>query len=349
MASTKQAPHEAHHAQHQLNGSVGGLARAKKLTPAERSAIARDAARGRWSKQKLQERFSGALTIGSIELPCAVLDTSQRVLTKTGIANAFSTSKKSPNTPAQDGELRPPAFLASTGIALHVSDSLRDKLANPLIYTNKQGILVHGYEAEVLPEICEAILDAHTAGDLKPNQLRIFDAAKALYKGLARIGIIGLVDEATGYQAERARDELARILEAYISAELLPWTKTFPDEFFRGVYKIHGWQFKEGTARPLYVGKFINRYVYDALPPGVLAELRERNPVQDNGRRRHKHFQHLTKTIGHPQLEEQIKQVITLLRISENKREFNRHYEKLHPQVGTQQPLPLDDWQDEVE
>jgi len=63
------------------------------------------------------------------------------------------------------------------------------------------------------------------------------------------VGVIALVDEATGYQQDRARDELNRILEAYISKELLPWTRRFPDDFFKHTFRLHGWEYKQGSMR----------------------------------------------------------------------------------------------------
>jgi hypothetical protein len=47
----------------------------------------------------------------------------------------------------------------------------------------------------------------------------------------ARVGIIALVDEATGYQEVRDHEALQEILKRYISEELLVWVRTFPMEF----------------------------------------------------------------------------------------------------------------------
>lgn len=77
-----------------------------------------------------------------------------------------------------------------------------------------------------------------------------------------------------------AKDALMKILEAYVNKALLPWTERFPSSFFKQIYRLHGWQFREGRTRgPRIVGKLINRLVYEQLPPGVLQELRQRNPV----------------------------------------------------------------------
>jgi hypothetical protein len=163
-------------------------------------------------------------------------------------------------------------------------------------------------------------------------------------KGLARVGIIALVDEATGYQEQRAKDELARILEAYVQEEYRPWTRMFPEEFFRQIYRIHGWPYKPGNAkRTPFCGHLINKYVYGELPPGVLDQLRKLNPTTNRGYRRHKHFQFLTADTGNEHLDRQIMTVITLMRISENKDELERYFARAFgkPIPMIQQRLPL--------
>jgi hypothetical protein len=43
-----------------------------------------------------------------------------------------------------------------------------------------------------------------------PRRSNIADQCEALVRGFARVGIIALVDKATGYQKDRARDALAK-------------------------------------------------------------------------------------------------------------------------------------------
>ena len=62
-------------------------------------------------------------------------------------------------------------------------------------------------------------------------------------RAFARVGITALVDEATGYQYEREHDELQKILKAYISEELLPWQKRFPDIFYKELFRLNGWNY----------------------------------------------------------------------------------------------------------
>ena len=48
----------------------------------------------------------------------------------------------------------------------------------------------------------------------------------------AKVGLIALIDEATGYQYERETDALQIKLRTFIAAELREWEKTFPDELW---------------------------------------------------------------------------------------------------------------------
>ena len=69
--------------------SRGGQARAKSLSPSERSAIARKAARERWSSQVLPAICGSAdnpLSIGGVEIECYVLEDGTRVVTQRSCA-----------------------------------------------------------------------------------------------------------------------------------------------------------------------------------------------------------------------------------------------------------------------
>ena len=140
----------------------------------------------------------------------------------------------------------------------------------------------------------------------------------------------------------RDRDALNMILEAYIAKELLPWAKQFPDEFYRQLFRLRGWQYSPMTVkRPQYVGKLTNELIYDKLPPGVLNELREKNPRTAKGHRKHKFHQFLTEDIGHPHLGKQIASVVTLMRISPNWRKFYDMFKQAFPKSGDQLFLDL--------
>ena len=207
-------------------------------------------------------------------------------------------------------------------------------LSEPIIFRPPQtGQLAHGIEATLLKDICEVFLNARKAGKLSEPQERIAENAEVLFRGFAAVGIIALVDEATGYQEKRDRDALQRILEAYIAKELLPWTKMFPDEFYQQMFRLRGWQYdRMSTKRSQLVGFLTNQLIYDKLPQGVLDELKSRNPVDAKSkRRRRKHFQFLTEDIGNPHLKNQLVAVITLMRASTGWPQFKRNFARAFP------------------
>lgn len=336
-----------------VGASKGGKARAARLTADERKAIARHAAETRWKRPKISEEeeqalpsatHTGELRIGDLVLPCAVLDDGRRVLSERGMLKALGrgrggqTYKRAEASSAGGGPL--PTFISGVALEPFISPSLRLALSQPRIYRGRDGGKVNGVEAVLLPEICEVWLKARDAGLLRPSQEHIVNQADVLMRGLAHVGIIALVDEATGYQQERDRNELHRILEAYISKELLPWTKRFPDEFYQELFRLRGWQYSPPSLkRPKYVGKLTNELVYEKLPPGVLEELRRKNPVVKDGWRRHRHHQFLTMDIGNLHLERHIVAVTTLMRAARSWAVFKKLFGKAFPGLGIQQEM----------
>jgi hypothetical protein len=234
---------------------------------------------------------------------------------------------------------RPP-FLSAANLKPFISQELID-IWEPIEYRQPgHTIRSVGYRAEILPLVCEVYLDARQEGVLLQSQQAAVHAAELLLRGLARVGVIALIDEATGYQEVRAKYELQKILEAYVQAEFRAWVRTFPTEFFREVYRLQGWEFKPGTSkRTPYVGKLIKHYIYEQLPDGVLAELERLNPSNANGNRPRKHHQHLTDGTGNAHLDRQISTVTTLMRIARDQREFEDLFERAFP--PPQERLPL--------
>lgn len=320
--------------------SKGGKARAEKLTDEERQEISRKAAEARWGNVLPRATNEGVLVIAGKPIKCANLPNGTRVLTQETFLKAIGRAGKAKAGTGSAGmevDGMPP-FLAAENLKPFISDELR-KSTNPLVYKAIKGRRAFGYDAILLPMVCEVYLAAKDAGVLLKTQEHIAQACYLLMRGLARVGIIALVDEATGFQDQRPRDELTKILEAYISAELIPWTRKFPEVFFKEVYRLQGWEYKPGSAkRTPYVGKIINKYVYEQLPEGVLPELRRLNPVTEKGYRRWKHFQFLTADTGNVHLDKQITATTTIMRISDTKGAFEANFAKAFPARDKETP-----------
>jgi len=155
---------------------------------------------------------------------------------------------------------------------------------------------------------------------------------------IPKIGMIALIDEATGFQQDRPHDDLQRILEAYVLPEHRPWVKTIPREFTKELYRVYGWN--TSTQRgPRYAGKLTRKLLYEALPAPILPELDRLNPPVSRGekwQRGRKHHQHLSQQIGVEHFRGQLSGVMALLRASPNKRVFESLFERAY---GAQRKL----------
>ncbi|HEY6420766.1 MAG TPA: P63C domain-containing protein [Candidatus Binataceae bacterium] len=291
------------------------------------------------------------LKIGDTELGCAVLEDGTRVLTQKTFLQAIGRSRPRGGEAEKATIGGLPIFLASPSLISFISEDLR-RSANPVLFrplkgggrqTEAGGKGGRGYglgfKAPLLPEVCKVFVEARDKGELSQAQMRIAEKCDRLLRGLAGVGIIALIDEATGFQYERDRDALRKILEAYINPELLPWTKRFPEDYFKELFRLRGWTYEPSLRGPRYVGKLTNALVYEKLPPGVLDELRRRNPPDQKGQRRHRHHQFLTPDIGNPHLANQLVAVTTLMRAAPNWTVFERMFNRAFP--ARQAELPL--------
>ena len=336
-----------------LGGQKGGKARAEALTPGERQAIGSHAIAVRWARKREQDAQENVprathgspdtpLKIDNVEIECYVLADGTRVLSQAGFQAAMGKHRKA-NVRREEGEEQLPAILQGKSINPFIDEDLIEK-SKPIRFHTPNGVLANGYRAEILPNVCEVYLKARDAGVLNMQLHHVARQAEILIRGFAHVGIIALVDEATGYQEVRDREELHKILAAYISPELLHYAKRFPPEFYKQICRLHGWTFNpfNPAGGPRLIGKITNHLVYDRLPEGVLEGLRKKNPVIRKGRRKHKHYQFLTEDIGDPHLEKQVASVTTLMRASPNKKVFDILFANAFPIQNTQIEMVLD-------
>ncbi len=326
-------------------GKLGAKARAKTLTKEERSAIARAAAIGRWG-DNLPKATHGSedrpLKLGNVEISCYVLEDGTRVLSQAGFLEALGRHRKA-RVRNPVGEDPVPAMIQGKSIKPFISDELREK-TRPVVFRVPDGARAKGYRAEILPEVCEVYLRAREEGVLPPNQQHVAKQAEILMRALAHVGIIALVDEATGYQRDRARDELAKILEAFVAKEIQKYLKTFDLEFYELMCAVRNEPLDRAKKRPKYFGTLTNNLVYCRLAPGVLNSLKKLSPVNEDGRRKTKLFQGLTPDYGHPKLKEHLAGVTTAMKLAKIQGlgwdDFINLLDKTHPKF---KPMPLFD------
>lgn len=271
------------------------------------------------------------IPFGDIQVPCYVLNTGQRVLSGRGMQKAIGST-------SQSGEWLQ-RFALNQSLEMFFCEgenSIRDRLANPIIFKRKNAggsqTDTFGYEATLLIDICTAVLDAYRAGVY--NDTKIIISAEGIIKAVAKVGIIALVDEATGYDKEknRAKNELQRFLNEFLNEEASKWVKTFDDLFFEDLYRMHNWSWVKTAKKPGVVGTWINDLVYQRIGPMVLSGLQERNPTNEKGNRRYKHHQFLTPDVGAPTLKKHIDSLHTLAVASgHNWLLFKKLVNRVHP------------------
>jgi hypothetical protein len=280
------------------------------------------------------------LQIGDIEIPCYVLEDGRRVLVQRSLQIGIGMSTSG----GSGGAHRLAQFIASLAEKGIDCSDLAVRIAKPILFrAPSAGKLAYGYEATILPDICDAVLDARKAGKLHPSQDKFAAQCEILVRAFARVGIIALVDEATGYQRERAKDALAQILEAFIAKELQPYVSTFPAEFYQHMFRLRGLEFPTGSVkRPQYFGVLTNNLIYKRLAPGVLEELKRVTPKLESGRHKEKLFQRLTGNIGYPKLREHLGSIVTIMKLSKDWHQFMGTLDQLHPKYGETISLALD-------
>ena len=339
--------------------SLGGKARAASLSPEERKAIATVAAEARWARRgKIPVPVAshiGNLAIGG-GIPCAVLDdgTHTRVLSERGVSKALGSKRggshwQRKRKAAEEGGAELPVYISANNLRPFISYDLALALSKPILYrVPVSGGVANGIDATLLPKVCEVWLKARDAGILTKPQERIAHEADILLRGLAHTGIVALVDEATGFQDDRAKDALAKILEAFVAKELRPYLKTFPTDYYKEMYRLRGWPWPETPAeqskRTPRVGKDTDDIVYDRLAPGVKQKLKSLIPRYESGRLKHKMFQRLTEDVGDPKLREHLASVVALMKAAETWQQFRGMINRALPRYV---PLPLFDQAEE--
>ncbi|MGQ0335714.1 P63C domain-containing protein [Halomonas elongata] len=318
--------------------SKGGKARASKLTPDQRSEIARKAAIARHENKNLpratHEANETPLRIGNAEIPCYVLEDGTRVLSQRGMVSSLGMKRG-----GAGGGDRLSSFAGSKSISPYINNELLDAIKNPVKFRTLSGSIALGYKAEALADLCDAALQSRQEGSLHPQQEHIAKQAEILVRSFARVGIIALVDEATGYEEVRERYALQALLDKYIRKEYAAWVKTFPDEFFKEIFRLKKWTWKGTNKRPGVVGRYINDIIYSRLGPGVLDELQSRNPPNARGNRSVRHHQWLTDDMGVPALAQHMYATIGMMRAFDTWEEFKSAFDRAYPPKDATLPL----------
>lgn len=274
----------------------------------------------------------GVLKIGDLELQCYNLEGGKRVFHKKALANALALKSEGGS-----------AFIRTVtrnNIWSELNNIAQIKIENPIQFKwLGNDLKFHGYEADTLIDVLEAIMNAK----LTKTQDFLYIQAKLILAAVAKVGIIALIDEATGFQEVRSKDALQSILDKYLQTNARKWARTFPPEFWEKLVRIKGYDAYYAIKRPAFVGHWVNDLVYSRLAPNILKKLKEINPKNEKGYRKNKHHQFTTQDHGLPELKEHLIKIMTLMDAASNDTQFIRLLNRSLPKFDETYEMHLDD------
>lgn len=320
--------------------ALGGIAKNAALSDEQKRAHAQkmvEARRAKAAERKMlaalpASSHRGELEIGDLVIPCYVLTDGRRIISEAGISAIFGSSGGKTyrlRDSTASGEHGPmPIFVASKALQPFIHAVFEPMDLEPVEFTDGDKKQT-GYEAKILPKVCEVWLRAHEEGELQTSQFGKVKKAELLMRGLAHVGIIALVDEATGYQLERPRKELEEQLKKYLSDSLRRWVRTFPADYFKHLCRLRGVELRPDMRLPQYFGTLTNNIVYKRLAPGLLMRLKElRN---EKGRPGNKLHSWLSLEHGVPEILLHLGIVIAVMKQNTTYEAFEKALDQIAP------------------
>jgi len=261
-------------------------------------------------------KWRGRLDLGGNDLDCYVLDDETRVLSSGSTTKAIADVER--------GSLQDYIGQKALKPFIPVEQILQETIRFTIPGTQWAAI---GITTEHFELICSGYVQAlYEGANLTERQREIAIRCAVLTTGLTRTGLDALVDEATGYQYERAEDALQIKLRAFIAEELRAWEKTFPDELWEEFGRLTGWK-TPLSSRPKWWGKLVTEMIYDTLDPDVAEYLKNNKPAPGV----HWH-RNLTANVGVRQLVSRCYEVIGMAKTCQDMRELRQmvaeHYGK---------------------
>ncbi|MBW7838024.1 MAG: hypothetical protein H3C28_15460, partial [Sphingomonadales bacterium] len=224
-----------------------------------------------------EAKWPGLLDCAGVEIQCYVLEDGRHVISRTGALHYLAGGKGGGNLES---------YLRVEALRDFLPPDLEHQFIDIRIpqVVNKD---VKALSAEAFIDICRAYSRARDTGALtSESQVHIAIRASMALAAFAKTGIEAAIDEATGYQYERAEDALRVKLRLFLEEEMRPWEKTFPDELWVQFGRLTKWK-GPIHERPKYWGKLVMELVYGYLDPDVYEWLKKHAPEPRHGQNYH--------------------------------------------------------------
>jgi hypothetical protein len=327
----------------------GGLARAESMTPEQRKEAASKAAKERWKRAKTKHvavepresiptaTYKGILPLMGMDVPCYNLDNGLRVIGRTSFTELLTDIKGG-------GDLEKYLGVSSLKPFINMTLVLEGMVAFRLPEVAGLERDVKGLTTSLVIDVCRGFVTALEATIVKPKehklttrQLEMAMKASMLLSACAKVGLDALIDEATGYQYDRAEDALQIKLRAYLEKEMRKWEPTFPEELWIEFARLTNWK-GTVTQRPKYWGKLVMELVYTYLDKDVAKWLKENAPAPRHGQNYH---QWLSAQFGLKKLVEHIWMLIGVARTCQTMHELRERMAELNGRRMVQLLLPI--------
>ena len=168
-------------------------------------------------------------------------------------------------------------------------------------FVTVNGQRANGCSVEWIADLLSAYVDAYMCGELHHKQEPLAKNAHKMQMAIAKIGLVALVDEATGYEEIRKAGELSFMFRAILSESTGEWDLMWPPDFVDAIMRLHGKRFNGGT-HPQWLASTYEKLYAIILTPEVASELKKRNPHPSFGTNHHQWLTPEAKRILHAQV-----------------------------------------------
>lgn len=315
--------------------SMGGVARAEKLSAKERISIAARAAAARWADRPMKATHHGNFEKEfGFDVDCYVLDDALKtaVISQRGLGRAL-------NMPS--GGMALPRFLETRAMAPLLGAEISRKIAQPIKFqwltpgAQKPPGVIFGFDVTLLIDLCRLIVRAEAEGRLSKRQQRYATQAHVILNASAKTGIKNLVYALAGYSP--SAEEVITAFRFYVQEEAKKYEKEFPNELYAQWHRLYQipvptrgkpWQFKHLTIKHVYYPL--------AQSNGKILELMRALKAK-GGNRNRKLFQFLSE-VGARALRIHLGRVLEMSESSSDSVSYER---RITERFGGQQELEL--------
>lgn len=310
----------------------GGKARAMALPKSERTAIAKKAAAVRWGLKASHK--GNFLKDFGVDAECYVLadDKKTAVMTQRGMAAALGAK----NPGGNDFD----RLVHQKRLAPYLGAELLERIAKPIefkwIYpgAGQLEVVIRGYSADILIDVCNAILSADADGKLAKTQAHLAIQSRVIVNASAKSGITNLVYALAGYQPEV--DEVIQAFKAFVQEEARKYEQEFPSELYLAWHRLYRIPIPS-RGKPWKLMHLTRRHIYYPLAKSSGRILDLLRALRDKDPQKKKLFQFLNE-IGTRALRMHMGRVLEMAESSTTSAEYEA---KFVTRFGGQQELDL--------